>query len=256
MPSIDSPITIKSPAEISVMKEGGAKLGRIKTQLRDAIGVGENAQNIENLACKLIKEAGGVPSFKMVPGYHWATCINKNEGVVHGTPTKNVVFNKGDLISVDVGMYYKGYHSDTSFSLGLQPSVEVDRFLQTGAKALKQAIKAACPGNRIYDISRAIEDTITSDGYYPVKALVGHGIGKNLHEEPQIPCFTTGKREASLEIVEGMTLAIEVMYTMGETDLLVDNDGWTIKTRDAKIASLFEDSVAAAAGGSFVLTRG
>jgi len=248
-------IYLKNDSEIKIMAEGGKKLAKIKKELEKAVKIGSRASIIEELARKLIKKEGGEASFQKVPGYHWATCININEGLVHGIPLDSVVFKKKDVVSVDVGFLYREYHTDTSFSVGLEVDKETENFLQTGKEALNKAISQAKPGNRIYDISEAIEKTVSEKGYSPIRALVGHGIGKNLHEGPQIPCFTQGKREESPTILPGMVLAIEVMYAQGSDEVRTDKDGWTIVMRDGKIAALYEETVAVTLHGSFVLTE-
>jgi methionyl aminopeptidase len=248
-------ILLKTKEELKKMAQGGKKLGKIKRRLKEAIDVGVSAQEVEKLAEELIARERGIPSFKLVDKYNWATCINVNEGVVHGIPRKDVVFKEGDIVSVDLGMYYKGFHTDTSFSVGLCVSKNMDRFLQTGKKALKSAISKAKAGNRVYDISKAIEDVLKSANASPIKALVGHGIGRKLHEEPQIPCFTKGKREDSPKIPEGATLAIEVMYAKGSGDVKVNSDGWTVITCDGTISALFEETVAASKDGPIILTK-
>lgn len=248
-------ISVKSPDEIEAMAEGGKKLSKIKNALRRAVGEGVRASDIEKLASKLIKEAGGEASFKMVPGYRWATCVNINEGLVHGIPKKEIVFKKGDVVSVDVGIYFRGFHTDTSFTLALEPKDGTAKFLRVGKEALEGAILKAKVGNRIYDISEAIEEKVRKAGYSPIKALVGHGVGRELHEEPQIPCFTYGRREDSPEIAPGVVLAIEVMYAQGKPNVVKEPDGWTISMADGKISALFEETVAVTSHGPFVLTR-
>jgi methionyl aminopeptidase len=248
-------INIKTPEEIQIMAEGGAKLGRVKNALAVAVKAGVRASEIEELAVKLIKEEGAECSFKKVPGYHWSTCINVNEGLVHGIPTSNVIFKKGDIVSIDVGVYYKGFHTDTSISVGIDLSPENQKFLNVGRDALARAVKKALEGNYIYDISEAIENTIELMGYTTIKALVGHGVGRELHEDPQIPCFVPGPKQESPRIEKGMVLAIEVMYAMGSDKVEVSDDGWTILTRDGKISGLFEDTVAVTSKGPKVLTR-
>jgi methionyl aminopeptidase len=247
-------LTIKNKDEVKIMAEAGAKLSRVKVGLRKAIKEKVTAADIEDLAQELIKKEGAKPSFSMVPGYHWATCININGGLVHGIPKKEIVFKKGDLVSVDVGLYYGGFHSDTSFSVAINPTKEVAHFLEVGKLALRKAIKEAKSGKRIYDISRAMEKEIKANGYSSVEALTGHGIGRKLHEDPNIPCFFTDK--ANLKIVPGMVLAIEVMYTQGSPELVLENDGWTISTRDGKISALYEETVAVTEHGPLVLTEG
>lgn len=244
----------KNPSDQKAMIEGGKKLGEVKNKLNDAVRVGVTGLEIEGLAVKLIERTGGKPSFMMVPNYSWATCVNVNEGIVHGIPKKSTVFKEGDVVSVDVGLYYKGFHTDTSFTVGLGVDKNINKFLEVGKSTLKNAIKQAKPGKRIYDISFQMEQGLRKHGFTPVKALVGHGIGKNLHEEPQIPCYTSGKYKDSPLIPEGAALAIEIMYTMGTDDIALDKDGWTIVTRDGKISALFEETVITAKNGTKVLT--
>jgi len=248
-------IKIKTPEEIQIMVEGGKKLARVKNALKEAVKAGVTSLDIEQLAEKLIKEEGAEGSFNKVPGYSWVTCVNVNEGLVHGIPSKSVVFKDGDVVSIDVGLYFKGFHTDTSISVGINPSPENKKFLNIGQNALQKAISKAQVGNYIYDISEAIESTIEGAGYTTIKALVGHGVGRELHEDPQIPCFVPGRISDSPEIVPGMVLAIEVMYAQGNDKVQVLEDGWTIAMRDGKISGLFEDSVAVTEKGSVVLTR-
>lgn len=250
-------IKLKTPEEIKIMAEAGEKLSRVKDALAKRVGEGVSAKEIEDLAMDLIENEGAEPSFNKVKDYKWATCINVNDVVVHGIPHSEIVFKKGDLVSVDVGLFWKGFHSDTSISVGIDLSDENKRFLNVGKNALEKALAKVKVGNYIYDISRAMEETVESAGYSTIKALVGHGVGRDLHEEPQIPCFIPKgeKIEDSPKIVPGMVLAVEVMYVMGSDKVEVLNDGWTIATRDGKIAGLFEETVAVTEKGIKVLTR-
>ena len=238
------------------MAEGGKKLGQIKNQLAAMVKEGVSSMDIEEKAVELINESGGKASFEKVPNYHWATCVNVNAGLVHGIPSKEVVFKKGDLVSIDVGLFYKGFHTDTSISVGVGLDAKDQRFLEIGKEALKKATGEAKPGNRIFDLSMAIQDTIEKAGFTPIQALVGHGVGKNLHEEPAIPCFVAGARLKSPEIMPGTVLAIEVMYTQGRPEIKIEEDGWTISVRDDKISALFEETVAVTGHGPLVLTEG
>lgn len=247
-------ISAKSPEEIKIMTEGGKKLAQVKARLKKEVREGVNAKEIDSLAEDLIIKSGGKPSFKMVKGYFWTTCININEGVVHGIPEKSVVFKKGDLVSVDLGMYYKGYHTDTSFSVGLAVDKKIRKFLGVGETALANAINATRVGNQIYDISREIEAVLKKENLSPIRALVGHGIGKKLHEDPQIPCFVSGDKSKSPEIPNNATLAIEVMYSQGKGDVAITSDGWTIATSDDTISALFEETVAVTKSGPIILT--
>jgi len=246
--------TIKNPAEIEIMAEAGKRLHEVKKQLSSMIAEGVSAKDIEDKAQELIKSNGGKPSFMMVDNYHWATCININEGLVHGIPTKELVFKKGDVVSIDLGLYYKGFHSDTSNTILIGSDQEKEKFLQTGRQALKKAIDSARVGRHIWDISHAIETVVSKAGYSPIEALVGHGIGKNLHEEPAIPCFTSSEPTDTPEIKEGMAIAIEVMYSMGSPKVGIASDGWTISMRDGKISALYEETVAITKHGPVVLT--
>ena len=236
------------------MRKGGEALARVKGTLKKSVKSGVSADEIEKLANELIVKEGGKASFKMVKGYSWATCVNVNDGLVHGIPKKEIVFKKGDVVSVDVGMYYEGFHTDTSFTVAIDPPPQIKKFLGAGKDALLAGIGEARPGNRIYDISQAVEKEIVSAGFTPIRALVGHGVGRTLHEEPSIPCFTFGKRNASPEILPGMVLAIEVMYTHGSPEIVREDDGWTISVADGKISALFEETVAVTRHGHLVFT--
>ena len=177
-----------------------------------------------------------------------------NEGIVHGVPKKQCIFKNGDVVSVDVGLFFNGFHTDTSITVGLNPSDEIKNFLTVGKKALKESINEAVVGNYIFDVSKRIQNIIADANYQVIMALVGHGIGKSLHEEPQIPCFVQGKRESTPLIKEGLVMAIEVMYTLGKPEVKLEDDKWTIATRDGKISALYEDTVAVTAKGPIVIT--
>lgn len=243
-------LTIKTPKEIEIMAEGGKRLAEVRERLIEKIKPGMTGEELDEWADRWIVKLGGYPSFKMVPGYSWATCININWVVVHGVPG-NVAINEDDLVSVDLGMYYKGFHTDTSITVGGPV-----RFLETGRLALKRAITRAQVGNRVGDLSEAMQKTVEEAGYSVVRALTGHGIGKQLHEEPSIPCFTIGEKNRSPKLIAGMVLAIEVMYNEGKSDVVyLNDDGWTIATKDGKMSGLFEDTVAVTNNGPVVLTQ-
>lgn len=244
----------KTQAEIELMHEGGKKLAKIRDFLKDSITPGVTPLELDEMAEKKIIEAGGESSFKKVRGYKWTTCININDGVVHGIPTKKPIQDK-DLVKLDVGMFYKGFHTDTSFTVQAgTDEPEVDKFVAVGREALKKAIHEARIGNKIGHISLAMQQVFDKYGVSPVRALTGHGVGKTLHEEPQIPCFWEGDPEKSQEIVLGSVFAIEAIYTQGDPDLVVLEDNWTIATKDGKIAGLFEETVAVTDKGNLVLT--
>lgn len=252
------PIQIKTENEIKIIKEGGKRLEFVKESLRDKVAPGISAYEIDQLAFDLIKSQKAVPSFPMVPKYSWATCINVNEGIVHGIPHKHLIFEDNDIVSVDVGLFYEGFHTDTSFSVLLGKDSKKERFLQVGKDALTAAIKKAVPGNYVFDISLATESVLTQNKLTPIEDLVGHGVGKKLHEEPQIPCFTRGQlRSKSPQILSGMVFAIEIMYKeQGPSDIALAKDGWTITTGDGTISALFEETVIVEKSGPFIATAG
>src|SRR5579859_7021113 len=229
-------VTIKTKEEMKIMEEGGKKLARVKKALGKAVKPGASAWDIEELANKLIEKEGAQASFKKVPNYKWATCINVNDGVVHGIPQKTIIFKDGDVVSVDVGVYYKGFHTDTALSVYLGKDKEKKEFIAAGKQAMWDGIAQVKKGKTIGDISKAIEKRLLGSNIRPVWALTGHGVGKELHEQPYIPCYASGEASQELVIGEGFVLAVEVMFTMGDGEIKQDSDGWTLRTKDGKIA--------------------
>ncbi len=246
-------VTIKKSNEINKMREGGRLLAIIRDELKEMVKAGVSAKEIDDTAESLIDKTGGKSSFKMVKDYKWTTCVNVNSGVVHGIPHPHIVFEEGDIVSVDIGLFYKGFHTDTSFTVDLDSGEK--KFLHAGKEALSSGIKAAKPDNFVFDISEAIQNVLVKNDLSPVWALVGHGIGRHLHEKPQIPCYTQEKRENTLKIVPGMVFAIEVMYTKGDGKVIVEDDGWTISTEDDKISALYEETVEITNNGNNILTK-
>jgi methionyl aminopeptidase len=249
-------IPILSEREVKKMKNGGQKLKKIMAEVLSTVGPGVTLRELDEMVEKRIEKLGGKPSFKMVPGYHWSACLNLNEGVVHGVPD-DMPIKKGDLITVDIGFYSQGFHTDMARTVraGEQENKRVkDKFLEAGEEALKKAIKQVKPGKRVGHLSQAIEQVIKKAGYSPIKSLTGHGVGRQLHQKPNIPCFLKGKIKETPLLKKGMVLAIEVIYAQGKPDLFVADDGWTIRTQDGKIAGLFEETVAVGADGPLVLT--
>ncbi len=250
-------ISIKTKVQIEVMKEGGKRLSWVLSQILKEVKPQVALWQLDKLAEKLIKKQGGQPSFKMVPGYQWTTCIDINEGVVHGIPGKYRL-KENDLVSVDIGMFYRGFHTDMARTIRVKEQesrrVKSDEFLEVGEKALEKAIKAAKAGNRIGHISQAMEKEIRKAGFSPIEVLTGHGVGKKLHEGPPIPCLLMGKIKQTPLLKNGMTLAIEVIYSQGQPDVVLSHDGWTIKTADGKLAGLFEKTIMVGQGQPLVLT--
>ncbi|MEK9143060.1 MAG: M24 family metallopeptidase [Patescibacteria group bacterium] len=274
---------VKTKEEIAIMAEGGAKLGAILQKLLDKAQPGVSLMDIETLADQLIRQAGGEASFKTVKGYKWATCLCVNDVVVHGIPTVYML-KDGDLLTIDVGMLYKGFHTDTAWTkiIGYQTvpsslrgaeatkqSLEIasprqpagsrddkQRFLEIGQEALWKAIDQARPGNRVGHISQTIQRIVEGAGFGIVKTLVGHGVGRELHEAPQIPGFLKGPIEATPVLVKDMTIAVEVIYAMGSGAVVYSNDdGWSIATRDGSLTAVFEHTIAVTDGEPQVLTK-
>jgi methionyl aminopeptidase len=249
-------IHIKKPHEVIVMQEGGAKLKRVVEQVAAAARPGVTPKELDRLADELIQQEGAEPSFKRVPGYTWATCMCINDIVVHGIPDTTPL-QEGDIAGIDIGVYYKGFNTDSSWSVVIGDNKKHDReraFLQAGEQVLEDAIAQVQIGNRIGHISRVIQKGIKQAGYSVVRELVGHGVGKKLHEDPEVPGLLRGSLSDTSEIVEGMALAVEVIYTMGKPDIYLDQDGWTIRTKDGTLSGLFEKTVIASNRGVLVLT--
>ncbi len=246
-------IPILNEKEMKIMKDNGRKLKQVMDETLAKVKPGVTLAELEQVAEKKIEELGGEPSFKMVSHYYWATCINLNEGVVHGIPDDTLI-KKGDLVSVDIGFYSQGFHTDMAQTIEAGAKKRT-KFLHAGQEALEKAIKQAKPDNRVGHLSQAMEETIKKAGYHPVKRLTGHGVGRQLHQEPNIPCFVREEIKKTPLLEKGMVLAIEVIYTQGKPALFVADDGWTIRTQDGKIAGLFEETVAVGANGPLILTR-
>ena len=247
---------LKNPKEIAKMQAGGVKLAQVLAELIKSVRAGQTLMEIENQAWQLIEKQGGKPGFAMVPGYKWATCLNLNEGIVHGIPNDTVI-KPQDLLTIDIGMFYQGFHTDMSytFQVETQKDKKVKHFLDTGKKALQAAIKQVKPGNRIGHISQAMQTIVEAQGYSCMTELTGHGIGRQLHEYPFIPCILQTDIDQTPIIKPGMTLAIEVLYAQGKADMITDpQDGWTIRTQDGKMAAVFEKTIAVIGDGCLILT--
>lgn len=236
------------------MREGGQVAATVLAQVLAEARVGTTTLELDNLAERLILERGGKPSFKGFEGYPFATCININEGVVHGLPSKDIIIRQGDLVKVDLGVFYQGLHVDTAKTVIDSPSTNLKQFLAVGQRALKKAIDQCRAGNYVGDISFAIQNTVEGAGYCVIRELGGHGVGRKLHESPFIPEY--GRLGTGPILREGMTLAIEVIYTKGSGKITLLKDGWTIVTADKSPAGLFEDTVAVTKADPIVLTSG
>lgn len=244
----------KLTKEIKIMQKGGRKLAGFMEILLAKAKPGVSLKEIDCLADELMAKSGGKPSFKMVRGYHWATCLNVNQGVVHGVPS-DYRLKKGDLLSIDLGLFYQGFHTDMARTIRIGKESRDKKFLEAGRKALAKATRVVRPGNRVGHISRVIEKEIKKAGFKPVLVLTGHGVGKKLHEAPAIPGYLRGRIANTEKLKPGMTLAIEVIYTQGKSEVVVKDDDWTIETVDGQLAGLFENTIAVTKQGPLVLTK-
>jgi methionyl aminopeptidase len=240
-------IHLKNKEEIAIMVEGGKKLKKVFDSLKKMVKPGITTYDIDQLAQELISKEGGYPSFKRVKDYYWSVCTPVNEEIVHTPPSKKRLLKEGDLLTIDIGFEYEGLNTDYAQTLIVGKDIYNYRpFLLVGEKALAKAIDAARWGNYIADISLTIESEITKAGYSVVKDLVGHGIGRSLHEDPMVPGFCEEKvRERTPRLEEGLTIAIEVIYSCGNGKITYKKgDNWTIATADNSIAACFETTVA------------
>lgn len=246
-------INIYSQSEIDLISQSGEITARTLSILIENAKEGVSTASLDKMAEKEIRANGGEPSFMLEPGYKWTTCMNINDMVVHGIPT-DYKLRAGDRLGIDLGTVYKGFHSDASWSIEIGTD-NLKPFLDAGKRALGLSIKECVIGNHIGNISQVMEENIRSGGYSPVKSLVGHGVGYKLHEDPEIPCYQRGKIENTPLIKEGMVLAIEAIYNEGESPVVyLNNDGWTIVSKDGSVSGLFEHTVAVTKDGPKIVT--
>jgi methionyl aminopeptidase len=243
----------KSPEEIAVMRRAGKILAGVMEQLEDAIKPGVTTRDLDRLAEQLITSAGAKSSSKGYRGFPGAICTSPNNVIVHGIPDETEL-KEGDLISLDVALFYEGFHLDNAKTYGvgeIDPAKE--KLLSVTETALEAAIEQCAPGHRLGDVGYAVEKTATDAGFSVVREYVGHGVGRSFHEDPQIPNYgPPGRREP---LAAGMTLAIEPMVNMGGPQTKLLSDGWTVITADGSLSAHFEHTVAITSDGHEVLTR-
>jgi methionyl aminopeptidase len=242
----------KSAAEIETMARAGAVVAETLALLEEQVQPGITTGELDAIAEEHIRSRGGEPTFKGYRGYPAATCLSPNSMVVHGIPGKAKLV-EGDILSVDVGVTLDGFVADSAwtFPVGRIPA-DVQRLLATCRAALEAGIAEARAGNRIVDISRAVQTVTEQAGFSVIRSLVGHGVGRSMHEDPQVPNFVSSY--AGPELREGMTIAIEPMITAAGPDVYVHEDEWSISTSDGSLAAHFEHTVAVTAAGPRILT--
>lgn len=238
--------------DIADLRESGRRLVAVFQALKPRIQPGVTLIELDKLASDTIDQLGGLPSFRGYEGYPAATCLSVNQVIVHGIPT-DYALKAGDIIGVDIGFYYKGWHTDAAVTWPVgEIAPEAKRLLAGTYAALLAGTDAAKVGNRVQDISKAIEQTLRGRNLTPFRSLVGHGVGRQLHLPPMIPNFDTGKPGPTLE--EGMTIALEPIVGLGRDEMVESPDGWTLLAADEKLAAQFEHTLLITANGPEILT--
>jgi methionyl aminopeptidase len=254
-------IVRKTATELEKMRQSGLLVWRVLEALRPLVREGATTQDLEVVAEKMIREAGAKPAFKgyYVPAagakYPWVLCTSVNEEIVHGMPSAKRVLKDGDIVSIDTGVELNGYYGDSAITVPVgEIPPETERLLRVTRESLELAIDKVRPGNRLLDICGAVQEHVEENGFSIVREYVGHGIGTQLHEEPQIPNYVDRKGE-NPRLKEGMVLAIEPMVNAGEPGSRVLADRWTAVTKDGSYSAHFEHCVAVTSNGPWVLTR-
>ena len=246
-------VTIKSKHEIQLMREAGKRLEDVHNQLAEFIRPGISTLEIDQFGEKAIRAYGCIPNFLNYNGYPASICVSVNDEVVHGIPNKHRILQEGDIVSLDAGLIYEGYHSDAARTYGVgKISEEAERLIRVTRESFFKGIKLAVPGNHLFDISEAIQKHVESNGFSIVRDLVGHGIGTHLHEDPQIPNFK--EKRKGMKLRPGMTLAIEPMVNEGTFEVEWLDDDWTVVTADGSLAAHYENTIAITEDGYEILT--
>ncbi len=235
-------VTIKSAREIELMKEAGRILAIVHDELEKFIRPGISTLDIDKKGEEIIRSFGCIPSFLNYNGYPASICVSVNDEVVHGIPNKRHIIHEGDIVSLDAGVIYQGYHSDAARTYGVgEISPEAAKLIEVTRQSFFEGIKMAKAGNHLYDISNAIDAYVRPYGYGIVQDLVGHGIGSHLHEDPEIPNFR--QKRKGIKLQPGMTLAIEPMINIGRCDVVWMDDDWTVVTEDGSLSAHYENTI-------------
>lgn len=245
---------VKNKNMIEKMRFAGKLLAQVMSEIGFYLKPDLNTLAIDEIIENKMRSFGLKPECKGYAGYKHATCISINDGIIHGVPSKDVILKSGDFVKIDVVGSVKGYCADVTryFFIG-NVSLDVKKIANVAQEALNRAIEVAVPGNKVSDISANIQRYVESQGYSIIRDFAGHGIGKNLHEKPDVPNYV--RRGEDFILLEGMTLAIEPMIAQGSHDVVILSDGWTAKTADGKLAAHVEDTVVVLKGGAEILTR-
>ncbi len=247
-------VILKSLQEIEKIRAACLVVADVLDGIRELVRPGVNTQMLDEFAERSIVKAKALPAFKGYRGYPKTLCTSVNNQVVHGIPSKEVILKPGDIISIDVGAIVDGFYGDAAITLPVgEVSREAERLIKVTEESLSRGIAQATAGNRLYDISYAVQSYVESHGYSVVREFVGHGIGRSLHEEPQIPNF--GERGQGLRIKPGMVFAIEPMVNIGGSATMVKDDSWTAVTVDGSLSAHFEHTIAVLPEGPWVLSK-
>lgn len=246
-------VTIKTAEEIERMREAGKRLARVHEKLKDSIRPGVSTKEIDRVCEELIRSCGCTPNFLHYQGYPASVCVSVNDEVVHGIPSDDRLLREGDIVSLDTGLIYRGYHADAARTYGVgKISEEAQKLIDVTKESFFQGIEYAQAGKHLHDISNAIANYVIAYDYGIVYDLVGHGIGRNLHEPPNIPNFP--QRRRGIRLKAGMTLAIEPMINIGTGEVKWLDDGWTVVTADHKLSAHYENTVLITDGRPEILT--
>lgn len=253
-------IFLKSRQEIEIMRTANRIVSEILAELRERVAPGISTGDIDRISAELIKKKGARSAFKGyqirsgVPPFPATICVSLNNEVVHGIPSAQRVIKEGDVVSLDFGVIYKDFYGDAAvtFFLG-EPEERIRQLIQATSEALEAGIEKVFVGNRLGDISAAVQERVEKSGFSVVREFVGHGVGRRLHEDPPVPNY--GVRDRGVRLREGMVLAIEPMVNMGGPDVMMKSDGWTAVTKDGTLSAHFEHSVAVTEKGPEVLSR-
>ena len=247
-------IQIKNHEQIAIMKEAGRITAEALLIAQENVREGVATDKLDKLIREHIEKSGAKPSFLNYGGFPASACISVNDEVIHGIPNKKRILREGDIVKIDVGAFYKGFHGDSArtFPVG-KVSAEAQKLIEVTEASFWEGIKQLKPGNRIGDVGHAIDSYVKQYGFSTVKKYIGHGVGHNLHEQPDVPNF--GSPGRGTRICVGMTLAIEPMINIGEDSVIEQSDGWTVKTADGKLSAHYENTVAVLSDEVLILTK-
>ena len=251
-------IQLKNNNNIEKIKKCGNIISEVHSILGKLVEPGISTWELDKVAEDYTVSKGYVPAFKGYQNFPGSICASINHEVVHGIPSKNRILKKGDIIGIDFGVYKDGFYADSAFTFGVgNIGSDLELLLDVTRDSLAKGIENAIIGNKLYDISKSIQDHVENNGFSIVRSYVGHGIGRNLHEDPQVPNFVieSEKRENSLDLVEGLVIAIEPMVNVGNYEVEVSNDNWTVVTKDGSLSAHFEHTIAITKKGPVNLTK-